>query len=90
MRERRNVLFLGGGHGSLLYCSIELFSSGNSVILIVMCGIVVSSSSAVCGFAVLANVFGKSRSFTVFCGIAALFMFALLSNVDQIFFRLYT
>ena len=55
MRERRNVLFLGGGHRSLRYCSIELFSSGNSVILIVMCGIAVSSSSAVCGFAVLAN-----------------------------------
>ena len=30
VRERRNVLFLGGGHGSLRYCSIELFSSGNS------------------------------------------------------------
>ena len=56
MRERRNVLFLGGGgHGSLRHCSIELFSTGNSVILIVMCGIAVSSSSAVCGFAVLAD-----------------------------------
>ena len=74
-RERKKeFLFLGGGHGSLRYCSIELFSSGNSVILIVMCGI------AVLRFWL--TVFGKGRSFTVFCGIAALFMCALLSNIN--------
>ena len=44
----------------------NFFSSGISVILISMCGIVVSSSPAVCGFSSFwLMVFGKRRSFTV-------------------------
>ena len=55
------------GHGGLWYCGIELFfSSGISVIFILMYGITVSSSPAVCGFSSFwLTVFGKRRSFTV-------------------------
>ena len=45
---------------------LSLFSSGISVILILMCGIAVSSCPAVCGFSSFwVTVFGKRRSFTV-------------------------
>ena len=45
---------------------LSFFSSGISVILILMCGIAVSSSPAVCGFSSFwLTVFGKRRSFTV-------------------------
>ena len=70
MLHLRKTLFLGeglGGHGGLRYCGIELFfSSGISVILILMSGIAVSSSPAVCGFSSFwVTVFGKRRSSTV-------------------------
>ena len=43
---------------------LSFFSSGISVILILMCGIVVSFSRAVCGFSSFwLTVFGKRRSF---------------------------
>ena len=49
----------------LRYCGIELFSSGISVILILMCVIAVSSSRAVCGFSSFwLTVFGRRRSLT--------------------------
>ena len=55
---------------------LSFFSSGISVILILICGIAVSSSPAVCGF--------PSFSFTVFGkkvhGIAVPFNFTPLSN----------
>ena len=55
-----------GGHGGLRYCGIGLFSCGISVILILTCGIAVSSSSAVCGFSSFwLTVFGEIRLFTV-------------------------
>ena len=41
------VYLYRGGHG---YCGIELFSSGILVIFILMCGVAVSSSLAICGF----------------------------------------
>ena len=45
---------------------LSLFPSGISVILILMCGIAVSSGRAVCGFSSFwVTVFGKRRSFTV-------------------------
>ena len=45
---------------------LSFFSSGISVILILICGIAVSSSPAVCGFSSFSfTVFGKIRSFTV-------------------------
>ena len=45
---------------------LSFFSSGISVILILMCGITVSSCPAVCGFSSFwATVFDKRRSFTV-------------------------
>ena len=44
------ILVNRGGHRDLWYCGIELFSSDISVILILMCGIAVSSSPVVCGF----------------------------------------
>ena len=45
---------------------MSIFSSGILVILILMCGITVSSSPAVCGFSSFwLTVFGKRRSFTV-------------------------
>ena len=44
----------------------SFFSNGMSVILILMCGIAVSSSPAACGFLCLwLTVFDKRRSFTV-------------------------
>ena len=59
----------GGGHGGLRYCGIVVscFSNGISVILILMCGIAVSSSpTVVCGVSsFLLTVFGRRRSFTV-------------------------
>ena len=55
-----------GGHGGLQYCSIELFSCSISVILILTCGIAVSSSAAVCSFSSFwLMVFGEIRLFTV-------------------------
>ena len=57
---------LGGGHGGLRYCGIGLFSCGISVILVLTCGIAVSSSSAVCGFSSFwLTVFGEIGLFTV-------------------------
>ena len=45
---------------------LSFFSSGISEILILMCGIAVSFSRAVCGFSSFwLTVFGKRRSFTV-------------------------
>ena len=45
---------------------LSVFSSGVSIILILMCGIAVSSSPVVCGFSSFwLTVFGKRRSFTV-------------------------
>ena len=45
---------------------LGFFSRGISVILILMCGIAVSSSSAVCGFSSFwLMVFGEIRLFTV-------------------------
>ena len=45
---------------------LGFFSSGISVILILTCGIAVSSSSAVCGFSSFwLMVFGEIRLFTV-------------------------
>ena len=68
----------GGGHGGLRYCGIELFFK--SLILILMCGIAVSSSPAVvCGdSSFLLTVFGKRRSFTVLPAVP--FICTLLSN----------
>ena len=44
---------------------LSFFSSGISVILILMCGIAVSFSRAVCGFSSFwLTVFGKRRSLT--------------------------
>ena len=43
----------GGGNGGLRYYGIELFPSGIWVILILMCGITVSSSLAAYGFFIL-------------------------------------
>ena len=72
----------GGGHGGLRYCGIAVscFSSGISVIWILMCGIAVSSSpAAVCGVSsFLLTVFGKRRSFTVLPAVP--FICTLLSN----------
>ena len=45
-----NESAIRGVHGGLRYFGIEHFSSGISLILILMCGIAVSSSPAVCGF----------------------------------------
>ena len=54
-----------GGHERLRYCGTELFSNGIQVILILTCGIAVSSSPA-CGFSSFClTVFSKRRSFTV-------------------------
>ena len=58
---------LRGGHVGLRYCGIEYFSSGISLILILMCGIAVTSSPPVCCFSSFwVTVFGKRRSFKVF------------------------
>ena len=58
---------LRGGHVGLRYCGIEYFSSGISLILILMCGIAVSSSPPVCCISSFwVTVFGKRRSFKVF------------------------
>ena len=58
-----------GGHGGLQYCSnkvLGFFSCSISVILVLTCGIAVSSSSAVCGFSSFwLTVFGEIRLFTV-------------------------
>ena len=70
------------GIAVLRYCGIAVlsfFSSGISVILMLICGIAVSSSPAVCGFSFFSfTVFGKRRSFTVY--IAVPFNFTPLSN----------
>ena len=59
-------IHLRGGHGGLRYCGIELFFKGISKILILMCGIAVSSSPGVCGFSHFwLTVFSKRRSFMV-------------------------
>ena len=48
---------------------LGFFSCGISVILILTCGIAVSSSSAVCGFSSFwLTVFGEIRLFTVLRG----------------------
>ena len=76
----------GGGHGGLRYCGIAVscFSSGISVILILMCGIAVSSSPGVCSVSsFLFTVFGKRISFTVLrCQSFALS--SLIERVDKI------
>ena len=55
---------------------LGFFSRGISVILILMCGIAVSSSSAVCGFSPFwLTVFGEIRLFTVFGTIYLRFLF---------------
>ena len=57
---------LRGGHGVYGIAVLSFSSSGISVILILMCGIAVSFSTAVCGFwSFWLTVFGKRRSFTV-------------------------
>ena len=64
---------------------LSFFSSGISVILILMCGITVSSCPAVCGFSSFwATVFDKRRSFTVlrYCS----FSLSCLKQVN-IFFK---
>ena len=64
---------------------LSFFSSGISVILILMCGIAVSSSPAVCGFSSFwLTVFEKKK---ILHGIAVLFIFALLSKAGQYFFK---
>ena len=58
---------------------LSFFSSGILIILILICGIAVSSGPVVCSFSSYSfRVFGKRRSFTV-C-IAVPFNFSLLSN----------
>ena len=60
---------------------LSFLSSGILVILILMCGIAVSSSPVVCGFSSFwLTVFGKRRSSH---GIAVLFIWPLLSNVGE-------
>ena len=60
---------------------LSFFSSGISVILILMCGIVVSSSPVVCGFhGLLANGIRRKK---ILHSIAVLFIWPLLSNVGQ-------
>ena len=59
---------LEGDMGVKRYCGIGLFffSCGISVVLILTCGIAVSSSSAVCGFSSFwLTVFSEIRLFTV-------------------------
>ena len=59
---------------------LSFFSSGISVILILICGIAVSSGPVVCSFSSYSfRVFRKRRSFTV-C-IAVPFNFSPLSNM---------
>ena len=59
-------IHLRGGHGVYGIAVLSFFSKGISKILILMCGIAVSSSPAVCGFSHFwLTVFGKRRSFTV-------------------------
>ena len=56
----------GGGHGGYGIVVLSFFSCGISVILILTCGIAVSSTSAVCGFSSFwLTVFGEIRLFTV-------------------------
>ena len=59
----------GGGHqvmGTYSIVVLSFFSCGISVILILTCGIAVSSSSAVCGFSSFwLTVFSEIRLFTV-------------------------
>ena len=58
---------------------LNFFSNGISVILILLCGIAVSSGPVVCNFSSYSfRVFGKRRSFTVY--IAVPFNFSPLSN----------
>ena len=62
----RFFLCLEGDMGGYGIAVVSFFSSGISVILILMCGIAVSSSPAVYGFSPFwLTVFGKRRSFTV-------------------------
>ena len=63
-----------GGHGDLRYCGIRFFSCGISVLLILTCGIAVSSSSAVC--IILANGIRRNK---IVHGITVLFICAFLS-----------
>ena len=66
---------------------LSFFSSGISVILILMCGIAVSSSRAVCGLSSFwLTVFGKRRSFTVlrYCsfGLSCLMQVNIWKSLD--------
>ena len=64
--------------------ALNCFSSGISVILILMCGIAVSSSPALCGVSsLLLTVFGKRRSFTVL-RYHLFALFCLIQRVDKI------
>lgn len=59
------LLPLRGGHGGLRYC-MGFFACGISVILILTCGIAVSSSLTVCGISSFwLTVFGEIWLFTV-------------------------
>ena len=52
--------------GVYVIAVLSFFPSGISVILILICGIAVSSSPGVCGFSSFSfTVFGKRRLFTV-------------------------
>ena len=58
--------YRGGDMGVYGVAVMSFFSSGILVILILMCGITVSSSPTVCGFSSFwLTAFGKRRSFTV-------------------------
>ena len=75
--------------GVYVIAVLRSFSSGISVIWILMCGILVSSSPAVCGFSSFwLTVFGKRKR--ILHRITVLFIWPLLSNVGQYFedFRL--
>jgi len=55
-----SILITEGDMGVYGIAVLSFFSSGISIILILMCGIAVSSSQAVCGFSSLwLTVFGK-------------------------------
>ena len=69
-----------GGHGSGVYgiAVLSFFSSGISVILILMCGLAVSSSPSVCGFLSLWLRYSVKEDPSRYCGTVH---WALLSNV---------
>ena len=67
MLHVRKTMFLGEGDMRVYGIAVlSFFSGGISEILILMCGIAVSSSPAACGFSSFwVTVFGKRRSSTV-------------------------